>query len=67
MPGLGASSKGEAPGWELEYVTYRQNGSVLAPYELEDLTIGSWFGLAKRLGEKEGLWKRFKRHMYLEG
>ncbi|KAJ8456328.1 hypothetical protein ONZ45_g18763 [Pleurotus djamor] len=40
-----------------------------APYEMEDLTIGSWVSVARRLGnskEKE-LRKRFRKLMYIKG
>ncbi|KAL0579696.1 Endopolyphosphatase [Marasmius crinis-equi] len=49
-----------------------RNGTITkskyAPYELEDLTVGSWYELAVRLGksEKKKLGQRFKEYMYLE-
>lgn len=48
-----------------------RNGSVAksgyAPYGLEDLTIGSWTRLAKRLGKAKHakLRRRFRRYMYM--
>ncbi|KAI0320832.1 hypothetical protein OF83DRAFT_1162184 [Amylostereum chailletii] len=42
--------------------------SKYAPYGLQDLTVGSWMGLAGRLGEeKKGgkLRKRFREYMYM--
>ena len=40
-----------------------------APYELEDLTVGSWAALARRLGRKKGkgLRQRFQEFMYMGG
>ncbi|KAF4574592.1 hypothetical protein EYR36_005940 [Pleurotus pulmonarius] len=49
-----------------------QEGNVstsrYAPYSMEDLTIGSWVELARRLGnsKESKLRKRFKKLMYLE-
>ncbi|KAL0070755.1 Endopolyphosphatase [Marasmius tenuissimus] len=50
-----------------------RNGTIskskYAPYELPDLTVGSWYELAVRLGksgEKKKLGRRFKEFMYLE-
>ena len=39
------------------------------PYEMEDLTIGSWMRMAVRLGKEEDrkLIKRFKKYMYMGG
>lgn len=41
--------------------------SKFAPYRMEDLTIASWVGLARRLGDptREKLRKRFKQYMYM--
>ena len=41
--------------------------SKFAPYRMEDLTIGSWVGLARRLGDpsRKKLRKRFKQYMYM--
>ncbi|PCH41204.1 endopolyphosphatase [Wolfiporia cocos MD-104 SS10] len=41
--------------------------SKYAPYRLEDLTIPSWTGLARRLAEgtEEKLRKRFRKYMYM--
>ncbi|KAI0269150.1 endopolyphosphatase [Gloeopeniophorella convolvens] len=41
--------------------------SKYAPYRLADLTIPSWVGLARRLGDplKAKLRKRFKKYMYM--
>lgn len=38
------------------------------PYEMKDLTVGSWMDLARRLGDikENGLRKKFKQLMYLE-
>ena len=43
--------------------------SKYAPYEMGDLTVGSWVELARRLGNKteSRLRKRFRRYMYLGG
>ena len=43
--------------------------SKYAPYEMEDLTIGSWVELAHVLGNKENkkIRKRYKRYMYMDG
>jgi endopolyphosphatase len=38
-----------------------------APYGMKDLTIRSWVKLARKLGKKKKLWKRFKEYMYLGG
>lgn len=45
------------------------NKSKFAPYQLADLTVGSWTKLAARLGrgEKAKLRKKFRRYMYLGG
>ena len=37
------------------------------PYEMEDLTIGSWMRMAVRLGRESKLRKRFKEYMYMGG
>lgn len=42
-----------------------KGGKRLAPYEMDDLTIGSWMGLARRLGREKEKWKQFKEFMYL--
>lgn len=41
--------------------------SKFAPYGMEDLTIPSWVGLARRLGDgsRKKLRRRFKRYMYM--
>jgi endopolyphosphatase len=41
--------------------------SKFAPYGMADLTIPSWVGLARRLGEpsRKKLRRRFKRYMYM--
>jgi endopolyphosphatase len=41
--------------------------SKFAPYGMEDLTIPSWVGLARRLGDptRKKLRKRFKQYMYM--
>ena len=42
--------------------------SKFAPYAMEDLTIPSWTGLARRLaraGKSSTLRKRFRRYMYM--
>jgi endopolyphosphatase len=44
------------------------NESKYAPYGMEDLTIPSWYELAKRLGQEKSekeLQKRFRKYMYL--
>lgn len=45
-----------------------KDGEKYTPYGLEDLTIGSWLGLARRLGDESGgegrLRKRFRQYMY---
>ena len=42
-------------------------GSKYAPYELADLTIGSWIGLGRRLGDGRSreLRKTFERLMFM--
>ena len=42
-------------------------GSKYAPYSLEDLTIPSWVGLAKKLGDKENgkLRRKFREYMFM--
>ena len=44
-----------------------ETSSKFAPYQMEDLTIGSWVGLARRLGDptRKKLRKRFKQYMYM--
>ncbi|KZO97416.1 hypothetical protein CALVIDRAFT_536427 [Calocera viscosa TUFC12733] len=37
----------------------------LVPYEMPDLTIPSWLGLARRLTREKGVWREFKRNMYV--
>ncbi|KAF8655288.1 hypothetical protein AX16_003187 [Volvariella volvacea WC 439] len=50
-----------------------RNGSVtaskFAPYELEDLTIGSWVNLARKIGDRgeKKLRKSYRKYMYLGG
>ena len=51
-----------------------KNGTVhrskkYAPYALEDLTVGAWAGLARRLGRAKGkgLRQRFREFMYMGG
>ena len=41
--------------------------SKFAPYGMDDLTITSWLGLARRLGDPthKKLRKRFKQYMYM--
>jgi len=41
--------------------------SKFAPYGMEDLTIRSWVGLARRLGDptRKKLRRRFKQYMYM--
>ncbi|KAF9055285.1 hypothetical protein BDZ89DRAFT_13863 [Hymenopellis radicata] len=41
--------------------------SEYTPYELADLTVGSWVGLARRLGaeQERKMRKRFRKYMYL--
>jgi len=43
--------------------------SKYAPYEMEDLTIGSWVELAHVLGNKNNkkVRERFRRYMYMDG
>jgi len=61
---------------ELREVIPRQNipkslrngrGAKYAPYELSDLTIPSWIGLAQKLGKGENrkLRKKFKKYMFM--
>lgn len=47
----------------------KKNSSKYLPYEMEDLTIGSWVELARRLGDmkEKKLRKRFRKYMYLGG
>lgn len=42
-----------------------EGGERFAPYEMDDLTIGSWMALARRLGKEKKKWKEFKKFMYL--
>ncbi|KAJ7682793.1 endopolyphosphatase [Mycena polygramma] len=37
------------------------------PYRLEDLTVGSWVGLARGMGASKKLRSLFKRYMYMTG
>jgi len=39
------------------------------PYDMKDLTVGSWLELARRLGDRQekGLRKSFRQYMYLGG
>jgi endopolyphosphatase len=41
--------------------------SKFAPYQMDDLTIPSWVGLARRLGDSSSkkLRRRFKQYMYM--
>jgi len=41
--------------------------SKFAPYGIDDLTIPSWVGLARRLGDptRKKLRRRFKKYMYM--
>lgn len=83
MPKLGEYGKESDPEFELEYVTFpltegdapravliRGRGQDdIASYGMEDLTIGSWVGLANRLGRgrEKALRKVFREHMYMGG
>lgn len=79
MPGLGTGNGSSPPRWEIEYVTYDPSAyptppgmepeevKRLTPYGMEDLTIGSWVNLGRKLGKKKKLWKRFEEYMYLGG
>lgn len=42
-------------------------GAKYAPYSLEDLTIPSWIGLARKLGDRENrkLRKKFRWYMFM--
>ena len=42
-------------------------GSKYLPYKMADLTIGSWYEFARRLGEvkEKKLRRRFRKYMYL--
>ena len=44
-----------------------KTSSKFAPYGMEDLTIGSWVRLARRLGDgsRKKLRRRFKQYMYM--
>jgi len=44
-----------------------KTSSKFAPYRMEDLTIPSWVGLARRLGDpsRKKLRRRFKQYMYM--
>ena len=44
-----------------------RTSSKFAPYEMKDLTIPSWVGLARRLGDssRKKLRRRFKQYMYM--
>jgi len=39
--------------------------SKFAPYQMEDLTIPSWIGFARKLGKSKRLWKQFIGFMYM--
>lgn len=43
------------------------SASKFTPYGLEDLTVGSWMSLARRLAEerRDELRKQFRQYMYL--
>ncbi|KAF8218705.1 endopolyphosphatase [Tricholoma matsutake] len=45
------------------------SGSKYTPYEMEDLTIGSWIVLGQQLGnsERKKVRKRYKKYMYMGG
>lgn len=36
-----------------------------APYQLEDLTVGAWVALARRMGQSKKLRTFFKTYMYM--
>jgi len=44
-----------------------KTSSKFAPYRMKDLTIPSWVGLARRLGDpsRKKLRRRFKQYMYM--
>ncbi|SCV73688.1 BQ2448_6118 [Microbotryum intermedium] len=37
----------------------------LTPYELDDLTLGSWLGLARRVAKGGKAWKNFRKRMFV--
>ncbi|KAK4704578.1 hypothetical protein P7C70_g1627, partial [Phenoliferia sp. Uapishka_3] len=37
----------------------------LVPYELEDLTVGSWVGLARRVVKNKKRWRKFVKKMFV--
>lgn len=50
---------------ELAKILKEEKEGELVPYGFEDLTIGSWIKLARRLGEDKQEWKGYKRRMYV--
>uniref|UniRef100_A0A0W0FJR2 Uncharacterized protein n=1 Tax=Moniliophthora roreri TaxID=221103 RepID=A0A0W0FJR2_MONRR len=64
------TAEGESPVPLKQLPKSLRNGTMdeskYAPYGMKDLTIGSWFELASRLGKEEGeLHERFRKYMYL--
>lgn len=69
------------PTWQIEYSTKRAEELVdegaststvqdvrdsgVAPYEMEDLTIGKWLALARRLAGDDRAWKAYRRRMFV--
>ncbi|KAJ6613436.1 hypothetical protein B0H10DRAFT_2165301 [Mycena sp. CBHHK59/15] len=69
IPHLEEATKGHAPSFKLEYVTYGRDALVKkrqTPYGLDDLTVGSWVGLARRVGGSLRVRGLLRRYMYME-
>ncbi|KAJ7890789.1 Metallo-dependent phosphatase-like protein [Mycena leptocephala] len=78
IPHLEEGNKTHKPTFKLEYVTYGPDalegseGNLPSnvkkrqiPYGLEDLTVGSWVALARRMGNSNKLSALFKKYMYM--
>lgn len=75
-PGLENGEKGKKEGWypvplkELpKSLRKGKKSKKYLPYEMEDLTIGSWLKIALKLGDvkQSKLRKKFERYMYMGG
>ncbi|KAF8621618.1 hypothetical protein AX15_007637 [Amanita polypyramis BW_CC] len=64
VPYLEEANERQEPAFELEYDT--SGVMPLGSYRLQDLTIGSWVEMGRRLGQgrERGLRRAFRRHMY---
>lgn len=60
------------PKFEVEYSTFTRSRAEESgiegktPYQMEDLTIGSWLAVAKRLGKGGKFWDEFVRRMFVQ-